>query len=226
MLYKRDTAAAREARLEGAVAAMPAGAETAPPAPTQEPKPDPRDLAISRLEAERDELQHQIELLRADWQVELGKAEARAKEAAASEHVRDDEAQLAVLAKALSDARLKFDASLGQNQADLTTRLAVEALSRLVEPNRHDGEWLARAIERRLAELRAQSVIALRIAPGALEPQAIARLRQVLGAGVSIESDPELATGQALIDLQLGSAQLDLSEGLAKVVAQLEASDV
>ncbi|MBA4160724.1 MAG: hypothetical protein C0515_01275 [Novosphingobium sp.] len=205
---------------------MPAFAETEPSAAIEEPKPDPRDLALARLEAERDELQRQIELLRADWQTELGKAEMRAKAEAAREHVRDDEARLAVLAKALSDARQKFDASLGQNQADLTTRLAAEALSRLVEPNRHDLEWLARAIERRLAELRAQSVTALRVAPGALAPEALARLRQRLAAGASIETDPDLAPGQALIELQLGAAQLELSAGLAAVIAQLEASVV
>jgi flagellar biosynthesis/type III secretory pathway protein FliH len=225
VLYKRDTAAAREARLKGSVSAESEAVPATQAATAEQPKPDPRDREIARLEAERAELQRQIEALRNQWQAELAKAEARASEAAAREHVKDDEARLAALVKALDDARQGFDAALGQNQADLAIALALAALSRLVEPNRQDRDWLARAIQRRLAELRAQTVVSLRVAADGLAPEALARLRHSLAAGAAIETDPDLAPGQARIELQLGAVNVDLSTGLAAVVGQLEASD-
>lgn len=233
MLYKGHTAIAKAARLtrpagladETGAHAISDQRAVAAPEVEHVPAPDPRDLTIAKLESRLQDVDRQLATLRSEWQAELAKAAAKAKADAASEHVRSDAAELALLAKSLGDARQGFDAALGQNQADLTTQLAIEALSRLIEPNLQDGEWLARAIARRLAEMRANSVVALRIAPTQLPQAALARLREQLPVGAVIEIDPEIAPGQARIAMQLGSAQIDLAEGLARLVEELEVSN-
>lgn len=230
MLFKRDTATARDARLAAAEIVQPndpasgqapAGAREEPQAPAQ---PSLEQQEIARLSDENETLRRDLAALRQDWDEALSAAEMRAREVAARAHVADDGAQLRALSGALDAAAATFETALNGGIAQGARMLASDALARLVKPVASDSEWLARAIERRLGELRSQTVVAVHV-PISLDEALLARVAASHLGGVTIIPDPGLQAGTARIALRLGQIELDLRRGIGEILQHIEQGD-
>jgi hypothetical protein len=226
VLYKRGTLFANRARLPEAQAGEPAApeqvvtlAEPTDVAPLRS-DPSPEQIELARLRDENAALQKQIELLHQTWQSELEVAEGQAKKAAAQEHRSDDQARLAALRDALDVANEAFNAALEQTNGSLALALAGEALARLVEPQQNEQQWLQRSITARLAELRAQSILALHL-PTDFDETLLAELTAQLPAKAIVVRDPQQPLGTARIALRLGHVEIAPARGLAGALAIL-----
>lgn len=215
MLIKHSTHRARNAMFPSAA---PVGQE--PPGP---PEPSRQDLEIAGLRRENDALRGEIATLRAAWQDELSRAEARARDEAGQSHVRDDALQRTMLGEALQGARLHFENELLPLVGQWATEIAMLALEKLVSLRQGDDDWLARVVARRLAALDADAVIALHLSPSDRDGEDNAALPAGLPPGTRIETDPTLRPGMARLQLRLGTIDIDPAAGFVRLRDMLDA---
>ena len=226
MLYKRGTLLANRARMpeiqtgeHEAPEQMPTLVDPTDAIPIRS-DPSPEQIDMVRLRHENAALRKQLALMRQTWQSELQAAEDHAREAAAQEHRSDDQARLAALHRALDVANDAFTAMLGQSTESLALALAGDALVRLVEPQQVEQQWLQRSIMARIAELRAQSILALHL-PADFDETLLAGLTAQLSAKLIVVRDPQQPPGTARIALRLGQVEIAPDRGLAGVLAIL-----
>lgn len=194
---------------------MPADAQVIVP-------PSPQEITIANLRREGEALREELLELRQGWDAAIAEADVRAKAAAAREYVRDDGAAIAKMRESLDQARWGFDTALADAVPELAIRLAAETSARLAQVRSGEEDWLASVIARRLDELRAASVVALRVGPSDLTAALVDQLRPLLAPGVALEADPDLQPGTAKIELRLGQIDIDPAKGLCKLLAMVD----
>ena len=222
MLIKHSSPIAHSARFSSPEYGGTTGSEVKSAEPGAPVKPSAEQIEILELRQKRDDLSGELSALRADWDTALAGAEARAKDAAAGEHVKDDQARLTAISQSLDKARDEFDGNLRDGLGGMATNLAGEALARLVKLRGPDGDWLARTIARRLGEVRAGAIVALHVSPHDLSDELIAMVRPALPGGTLIAADQALKSGTARLGLRLGQIEIDPALGLAQVLALLD----
>lgn len=216
MLLKSNSHAAREAVLR----IEPEALEMKAAAPRQE---SPEAIEIARLRLQVSELETSLQALRDDWSAELAQAEARAKEAAASEHVRSDAARLDEVKVALIDAQASFARQMQETCLPIARTLATKAFTRLVGIRQEEEDWLARLIERRISELNSGSALSLQVSRADFSGNDCDELQAILPAGTSVACDARIAPGTARIVLALGAIDIDGRSGSQQLAALLDA---
>lgn len=221
MLFKHTSPTAKSARFFAAEVEKPF--EQVAEQTSDAPKlPSKQEREINRLNAEVEALQRQIDDLTAKWDEKLGEAYNRALAEAADRHVRDETKVSAAAVEALSKARCAFEADMCERAERFGPELAREALGRLVTVSEGESDWLTRAITRRVAELRAGSVVALHLAPQDLSEELQLQVRDALPAGTELIPDREIRPGTALIKLRLGAVVIDPRQGMQEIVEAID----
>ena len=218
MLYKNDSPTAREA-----IFADPVAFDPLRKAVTEAVSPAAREIA--RLKAENQVLEARLAARDAEWEDALAAAERAAFAAAVQTFRQDDVKRLEVLSGAIAAAQTGLARTLQDIVAPAAASLAETALSRLVTVRSADGDWLARLIARRIDELQANAVVAVRIGPGIVgspdNDTILAAIEAATPPGTAVEHDPGLAPGKALIDLRFGTVAINPEDGVERLVSLL-----
>lgn len=188
--------------------------------------PDPRDIELTALRsaleraeralAETQEAQiHALETAHEEGR-KKGRAEAQDREAD----------RLKRLDQGLTEACTAWGERVDRIDV-LAPQLARAAIARLFDGVDDRAELVTAMIARRLADLRRDSVLALRVsALDFHDKPALAALAATLSnSQVEITTDPTLDAGRARFELKLGALDLDLAEQWHKVAALLEAME-
>lgn len=141
----------------------------------------------------------------------------RAKEAAAREHIRDDERQFAEIKSALTRAEAEFAAKLETDCLALARSIACQAFGRLAKTRQEDEDWLGRLVLRRIEELGANAVLAVRVPASDFTGDRLDALRAVLPSGMRIVTDRDIPMGTARIELRLGEVPIEPDIGVAQL---------
>lgn len=173
------------------------------------PLPSPLELALAAARTEIAELQAQISAERAVGK----KAEQAARQAgeaagrAAMEQAADG--RLGVLTQAADAARIHWNERLAGLDG-LAVMIARSALAKLVAESDDLGNLVTRQIALRIAALRRDSIVAIRVSTDDFaDDAALAALAATVRSGaVEIVADPALAAGDCRIDLLLGHMDL------------------
>jgi hypothetical protein len=222
VLYKRSTTTAQSAHFSSLSRdANPMVEAAGSMDVAKDSSPSREQIEIELLRRENASLRDELDQLRAGWDETLEQVEARALATATQVHVTNDAERLAELRGMLEKVRSAFDEALGQQSMSLANKLAQDALSRLVEVRDDETEWLMRMIERRLGELRSETVVELRLAED-VAPALLMRLREQLPPGAVIVGDSGLRAGSAQIGLRLGRVEIDPSRGFRQLLSVLE----
>lgn len=169
------------------------------------PSPTERALALARDEIAM------LEAALAENAEQSCSAVAAARrdgEAAARAAVADArDARLAALDTAVAAARARWDETLGGMET-LAALIARAALGRIVVECDDLAALVTRQIAHRIATLRRESIVALRVSTDDFaDDAALDALAQDSG-GIEVIADPALGPGDCRIDLQLGHIDL------------------
>lgn len=212
VLHKGSSGTAREASL----------ALAQPPRPEPLAAPDEREIRIARLTTEVEALRQELAAVERRGEEELAALRAQAKEAAAREFRQDDTRRIELLVGVLERSRAEFEVRLIAQARAVAPRLARHALERLVRLRDGEGELLGRAIERRLDDLKAQTVVSLQLSPADWSEPLIEQIGGRLGGAVALSRDAGLSAGSARIVLRQGEVTVDTEAGLARLLAALD----
>lgn len=180
---------------------------------------DARDLEIARLIDRLGELEDALAEQQRDWNDALTKGVREAKEAAAREHVEDEQRRFDVLVETLSDTRLGFESRLHGECAALAQSMALHGFERLVQAGAEEKDWLGRLVARRVGEIAASAIVAIRLPASEYSPTQTNRLRELIPPGTRVELDSDMAPGGARIELQLGEVAIEPAAGAARIAA-------
>lgn len=212
VLHKGSSGTAREASLALAQPSRPEPLAT----------PDEREVRIARLTAEVEALHQELATVERRGEEELAALRAEAKETAAREFRQDDARRIELLAGVLERSLAEFEARLIAQARAVAPRLARHALERLVRLRDGEGELLGRAIERRLDDLKAQTVVSLQLAPTDWSEPLVEQIGSRLGGAVALSRDARLSAGSARIVLRQGEVTVDTAAGLARLLAAFD----
>ncbi|PTS90563.1 hypothetical protein DBR17_01175 [Sphingomonas sp. HMWF008] len=186
-----------------------------------QPSAPTRSVVEHALDDARAEIARlQAQLIEASAAAERDASEAYAAGVADGQQATDDRVaqRLERLDAALSVAHDDWHARLAEMDT-LAVQLARTTLAKLFSESRDLGDLVARAITRKVATMRSESVVAITVSASdfADAPSIEALQRHIPTEGMALVRDTALAAGTCRLDLKLGHVDLSI-EALADEV--------